>query len=54
MLPESMFVNRKQEIIFLNKLYKQGNAELLLLYGRRQVGKTRRLKEFNVDFNIVN
>ena len=53
MLPESMFVNRKQKIAFLNKIYKQGNAELILLYGGRRVGKIRLLKEFNVDFNIV-
>ena len=44
MLPESMFVDRKQEIDLLNKIYSQGKAELILLYGRRRIGKTRLLK----------
>jgi uncharacterized protein len=51
MLPESMFVDRKQEISLLNKIYDQGKAELILLYGRRRIGKTRLLKEFIKDKN---
>jgi len=49
MLPESMFVDRKQEITLLNKIYKHGKPELILLYGRRRIGKTRLLKEFIKD-----
>jgi len=49
MLPESMFVNRTQEMNLLNNIYKKGKAELILLYGRRRVGKTRLLKEFIKD-----
>lgn len=53
MLPESMFVNREQEITLLNKIYNQGKSELILLYGRRRVGKTRLLKEFIKDKNSL-
>jgi hypothetical protein len=51
MLPESMFIDRKQELTLLNKIYKSGKAELILLYGRRRIGKTRLLKEFIKDKN---
>ena len=51
MLPKSMFVDRKHEIDLLNKIYEKGKAELILLYGRRRVGKTRLLKEFIKDKN---
>ena len=49
MLPKSMFIDREREIALLNKIYKQGRAELILLYGRRRIGKTRLLKEFIKD-----
>ena len=51
MLPKSMFIDRKQEINLLNEIYKKEKAELILLYGRRRVGKTRILKEFIKDKN---
>jgi len=51
MLPESMFIDREHEISLLNKIYAQGKAELILLYGRRRIGKTRLLKEFIKDKN---
>ena len=53
MLPESMFFNRVKELNLLNKIYKQGNAELILLYGRRRIGKTRLLKEFIKNKNSL-
>ncbi|MDH7517307.1 MAG: ATP-binding protein [Candidatus Thermoplasmatota archaeon] len=46
-----MLINRKQELELLNKIYKQERAELMLLYGRRRVGKTRLLQEFIKDKN---
>ena len=49
MLPESMFINRTAELNLLNKIYKKGKADLILLYGRRRIGKTRLLKEFIKD-----
>src|SRR5947208_3487525 len=41
-----MFVDRQEELAFLNRLItrkKPGPAQLILLYGRRRVGKTELL-----------
>ena len=35
-----MFVDRQSELIFLNQLLARQKAHLVLLYGRRRVGKT--------------
>lgn len=40
------FVNRKDELSTLNTLFKSGKAHLVIVYGRRRVGKTRLLFEF--------
>lgn len=40
------FVNRSQELAFLEKKYRSTQAELLILYGRRRVGKTELLLRF--------
>jgi hypothetical protein len=39
----SPFSGRTQELKLLNRLWKSSSAELLILYGRRRVGKTRML-----------
>lgn len=44
-----MFVNRTQELAFLDKILtrnRPGRAQLILLYGRRRVGKTRLLQQW--------
>jgi len=41
-----LFVNRQQELRFLNDHYKSKMAELVVIYGRRRVGKT----EFTLKF----
>lgn len=41
-----MFIGRKKELQFLNERYNSKKAELIVLYGRRRVGKTETLKEF--------
>jgi AAA+ ATPase superfamily predicted ATPase len=44
-----MFVNRTQELAFLDKILtrnRPGPAQLILLYGRRRVGKTRLLQQW--------
>ncbi|MGN1372683.1 MAG: ATP-binding protein [Candidatus Coproplasma sp.] len=41
-----MFIGRKNELQFLNDAYFSDKAELIVLYGRRRVGKTELLKEF--------
>lgn len=40
------FVDRKDELSTLNRLFKGGEAHLVVVYGRRRVGKTRLLFEF--------
>ena len=44
-MTEKMFKNRVKELAFLNELYEKGTAKLIVLYGRRRVGKTELLKE---------
>lgn len=45
MIPESMFVDREADLRFLEKKYRSDNPELITIYGRRRVGKTRLLQE---------
>ncbi|MDK2906930.1 MAG: uncharacterized protein PWQ66_891 [Petrotoga sp.] len=40
------FVDRIDEIKFLEKEYKRKTSSFIVLYGRRRVGKTRLIKEF--------
>src|SRR3989344_324550 len=42
----SIFINRKQELEFLNRKYNSKEAQLLVLYGRRRIGKTELILEF--------
>ena len=44
-----MFVNRTEELGYLEKLYKEKNARLLIIYGRRRIGKTELLRQFSKD-----
>ena len=41
-----MFVGRKQELQFLEDKYNSKGGQLIVLYGRRRVGKTETLREF--------
>ncbi len=41
-----MFIGRKQELQFLEEKYSKKDGQLIVLYGRRRVGKTETLKEF--------
>ena len=40
------FVNREEEIKVLEEAAKSSNAEFIVIYGRRRVGKTRLIVEF--------
>ena len=40
------FVDRRDELQALNRLLNEKGAALVLLYGRRRVGKTRLVQEF--------
>ena len=41
-----MFIGRKEELASLENLYKSDRFEFLVLYGRRRIGKTFLLREF--------
>ncbi len=41
-----MFIGREYELNFLNERYASSQAEFIVLYGRRRVGKTELLTEF--------
>ena len=42
----SVFIDRLQEISILQKRYKSKKAELIVLYGRRRVGKSELIENF--------
>lgn len=44
-----MFIGRETELQFLNDKYKEKRGQLIVLYGRRRVGKTETLREFCKD-----
>ena len=44
-----MFIGREKELNFLNERYNSKKAEMIVLYGRRRIGKTETLKEFCKD-----
>lgn len=41
-----MFIGREKELQFLQECYDSPKAQLVVLYGRRRVGKTETLREF--------
>lgn len=43
------FVNRKRELRHLEEEYAHSTAKLMVIYGRRRVGKTRLIEEFLKD-----
>jgi hypothetical protein len=43
------FINRSEELDFLNKRYSSESPEFIILYGRRRVGKTELIKQFIKD-----
>lgn len=44
-----MFIGREAELQFLNDKYEEDGGQLIVLYGRRRVGKTETLREFCKD-----
>lgn len=44
-----MFINRTQELNFLEKEYESDRASFVVIYGRRRIGKTTLIKEFILD-----
>ena len=43
------FVNRKRELEFLERKNDEPGPQLIVLYGRRRIGKTELIKEFLKD-----
>ena len=41
-----MFIGRQSELNFFNNKYNESGGQLIVLYGRRRVGKTETLREF--------
>ena len=48
-----MFIGRKNELALLSDLYDSSKFELLVLYGRRRIGKTSLLNEFSKNKNAI-
>ncbi|MCK4642906.1 ATP-binding protein [bacterium] len=44
-----MFIGRSDELIYLNNSYRSKNSEMIVMYGRRRIGKTELLRKFAVD-----
>jgi len=40
------FVDREGELLLLEETYKQNKSSLIILYGRRRIGKTELVKQF--------
>jgi AAA+ ATPase superfamily predicted ATPase len=48
------FIGRIWEMAALDRFYNQPEAGLLVLYGRRRVGKTRLLEQWHTNRQIPN
>ena len=46
------FIGRQEELRKFENRYRSGNAELIILYGRRRVGKTEFLRKFTEDKDV--
>lgn len=46
-LHDKSFINRESELRFLEELWESDKAELIIVWGRRRIGKTRLLMEFS-------
>ena len=47
------FVDRKNELEFLEQEYNKKESSLIILYGRRRIGKTALIKQFGKNKNII-
>ena len=43
------FINREKELAFLEEKWKEPNAQLIILWGKRRIGKTELVKQFIKD-----
>ena len=47
------FVDREEEMKYLNSEYNKKESSLVVLYGRRRIGKTSLIKEFGKDKEMI-
>jgi AAA+ ATPase superfamily predicted ATPase len=47
------FIDRKYELDFLNEKYKENKKQLIIIYGRRRIGKTSLIKKFIEDKKYI-
>ena len=47
------FIDREEELKFLNERYQNPEAQLIIIYGKRRIGKTELIKEFAKDKNSI-
>lgn len=47
------FVNRKEELAYLNSEYKKEDSSLVVIYGRRRTGKTALITKFGSDKDML-
>lgn len=50
---ETNFIGRKKELDFLEKRYNSNGGQLIIIYGRRRIGKTETIKQFCKNKNAV-
>lgn len=50
---QSLFFGRKKELAQLNLLLKKKSSSLVVIKGRRRIGKSRLIQEFGKNFNIL-
>jgi len=43
------FINRENELSFLRRAWQEDKSQLVVIYGKRRVGKTALVKEFSKD-----
>ena len=48
-----MFIGRQDELKFLEEKYQSENAQMIVIYGRRRVGKTALINQFIQNKNAI-
>ena len=48
-----MFVGREHELDVMRRLYDRRGFEMIVLYGRRRIGKTSLIEEFVKDKRVL-
>lgn len=49
----NLFIDRREEMDFLDQRYQSKKAEFVVIYGRRRVGKSELIKQFSKDKSSV-